>query len=212
MKRSFLVLVLACLLALPACSAESRVSSVRDRAEKGDLRAEALLGEMYANGTDVTQSYPEAAKWWTKSAGGGYARAQYNLGVMYEHGQGVPKSDAQAAAWYSRAASQGLPEAQFNMGVMYEQGRGVQQSRAEAASWYRKAAEQGNPDAQFNLGSMYARDRQMADAYFWLSLVAKTGDHEAQQMRDSVGAVLGADKAADVRSRVNSWRPVAGPG
>lgn len=208
MKRTLLTLALVCLLSLPACTAESRVSTIRAKADQGDLRAEALMGEMYANGDDVKQNYGEAAKWWSKSAAGGFAQAQYNLGVLYERGQGVPRSDAEAAAWYARAARQGLAAAEYNMGVFSEKGRGVQQNLPEAIAWYRKAGEQGNADAQYNLGALYARERQPAEAYFWLSLVAKTGDHGAEQLRDQVAAQLAPAQADEVRRRVNSFRAV----
>ena len=208
MQRTVLTLTLVSLLSLAACTAESRVGTVREKASRGDARAEALMGEMYANGTDVPQDYGQAAVWWTKSAADGYPQAEYNLGVLYEHGQGVARSDARAAEWYGRAARQGLAAAQYNMGVFYEHGRGVQQNLPEAVAWYRKAGEQGNADAQFNLGALYARQGQAAEAYYWLSLAAKIGDHDAERMRDKMAGQLAPAQADDVRRRVNTFRAV----
>lgn len=206
MNSSLIPLALAILLILPGCSGEQRVSAIREKATHGDARAQGLMGEMYANGDDVQKNYGEAARWWRTSAEGGLAQAQYNLGVLYERGQGVPRSDAQAAEWYGRAARQGLAAAEFNLGVLYEHGRGVPANPAEAAAWYKKAGDQGHADAQFNLGAIYARQQRPADAYFWLSLVAKTGDHDAERLRDQMAARLPAAQADEIRHRADNWR------
>ena len=40
------------------------VSSLRQKAEKGDVRAQVELGLMYHEGKDVKRDFKEAAKWW----------------------------------------------------------------------------------------------------------------------------------------------------
>lgn len=212
MKYSRLVPILFCLMMLPSCTAESRASTIQQKAAQGDVHAEAVLGEMYAQGNDVPKDYALAAKWWSKSAAAGMAQAQYNLGVLYEHGQGVPQSDKTAAGWYSRAAQQGLAAAEYNIGVFYQYGRGGLGPSAEAAaSWYLKAAQQGHPDAQYNLGALYMRQHP-EEAYFWLSLVARNGDHQAEMMRDQVAKALSPAQVTQERRRVDDWRAVPAPG
>jgi TPR repeat protein len=208
MKQPLLALALAGVLLLPACSAETRVATIRERAEHGNARAEALMGEMYATGADVPRDDALAAKWYAKAAAAGLAQAQYNLGVLYERGQGLPKSDAQAASWYEKAAAHGLAAAQYNMGVFYEQGRGVHKDENAAAKWYQRAGAQGQTDAQYNLGALYAQRNKPAEAYFWFGLAAKSGDAEAARMRDKAGARLPAAEATAIERRVRAWRPV----
>ncbi len=211
MKPSLPALALACLMLLPACTASSRVDAIRGKAEQGDVHAQALMGEMYANGSDVKRDYGQAASWWSKAAAGGSAQAEYNLGVLYERGQGVQRSDAAAVRWYARAADQGLAAAEYNMGVFYEMGRGGEpRDLRQATVWYLKAAEKGYPDAQFNLGAIYARNQQPADAYFWLSIVARAGDRQAEVMRQDVGSHLPPAQTAEIMRKVDNWRPVAG--
>jgi TPR repeat protein len=209
MKRLMLTLCLLSALALPACTAESRVAAVRSHADTGDARAAGVMGEMYANGTDVNQDYNQAAAWWRKSAERGLPQAQYNLGVLYERGQGVPKSEVEARAWYQKAASQGLAAAEFNMGVYAQQGRGgVARDENAAISWYTKAAEQGNADAQYNLAALYAARQDNPDALYWLDVLAGTGDPEAARMRGKVAEHVSAAQAADANHRARAFRPV----
>lgn len=208
MKQLLLALGLSCVLLLPACSAETRVSTIRARAEQGDARAEALMGEMYATGKDVQKDDARAAGWYRKSAARGTPQAQYNLGVLYERGQGVPRSDAQAAVWYAKAAARGLAAAQYNMGVFHEQGRGVRKDAAESAKWYKRAAAQGHKDAQYNLGAFYAQRNDPAQAYYWFGLAAKAGDADAARLRDRAGARLPSGEATAIERRVRAWRPV----
>lgn len=208
MKQLLLWLGLACILLLPACSAETRVATIRGRAETGDIRAEALMGEIYATGNGVQKDDAQAVRWYERSATGGYAQAQYNLGVLYERGQGVPRNDARAAAWYEKAAAQGLAAAQYNIGVLYEQGRGLPRDLGEAAKWYQKAAAQGQPDAQYNLAVYYAQRNDAAKAYFWFGVAAKYGDAGAAQMRDRAGARLPPGETTAIERRIRVWRPV----
>jgi len=80
-------------------------------ADKGDSRAEFILGVMYANGQGVPQDLAAAANWYAKAADAGEAGAQYSLGVMYRDGQGVPQDADKAAYWFGRAANPDLAQA-----------------------------------------------------------------------------------------------------
>jgi uncharacterized protein len=116
-------------------------------AEQGLASAQFYLGVMYENGQGVPQDYPEAARWYLKSAKQGHDRAQNNLGKLYEDGQGVDQDHIIAVQWYQKAADQGLSAAQFNLAEMYENGRGVKPNTDQAQAWYRKAAAQGHKKA-----------------------------------------------------------------
>jgi len=74
-------------------------------AQRGNARAEALLGYMYANGLGTPQSYPLAVDLLEHSAERGNPTAQYFLGLMYDKGQGVIQDDVIAYKWLSLAAS-----------------------------------------------------------------------------------------------------------
>jgi uncharacterized protein len=74
-------------------------------AERGDPRAEAYLGFMYANGYGVPQNYIEAAAWLRAASERGDATAQFWLGLMYDKGQGVPQNYVEAYKWLDLAVA-----------------------------------------------------------------------------------------------------------
>ena len=125
------------------------VSETRTRAEEGNAKAEANLGNMYFHGP---QDYAEAVRWYRKAADQGDAEGQDGVAYMYLRGQGVPQDYTEALRWYRKATDQGYAKAQYNLGNMYYYGRGVPRDRAEAERWYHKAADQGDDYAQRALG------------------------------------------------------------
>ena len=76
-----------------------------DRAVQGDAEAQYNRGMYYT--MCKTKDYPEAAKWFRKSANQGFAEAQHKLGVLYDGGKGLPQDYSEAAKWYRKAADQG---------------------------------------------------------------------------------------------------------
>lgn len=73
-------------------------------AEKGNVIAQGLLGQMYLRGEGVTQDYQQALKWCRLAAIQGNVNAQANLGLMYGHGKGVNQDYHEAVKWYRLAA------------------------------------------------------------------------------------------------------------
>ena len=55
-------------------------------AEKGNAKAQYILGGMYSEGLGGAQDYKEAARWYRLAAEQGDAKAQYHLGVVYHFG------------------------------------------------------------------------------------------------------------------------------
>ena len=68
-------------------------------AKAGNVRAQAVLGWMYANGRGVQQSYAEAGKWWIKAAEGGDLKAARHAWNLYRNGEGVDRNPAIANQW-----------------------------------------------------------------------------------------------------------------
>lgn len=197
MKRCFLPFLW--LLALPvyadldrglAChksgDSDCALSEFRAEADKGNARAQFLLGVMYSMvGSGVKQDYIEAIKWFRLAADQKYADAQYELGKMYFNGDGVKQDYAETVKWHRLAADQGHAKAQLLLGSMYDNGRGVKQNSAEALKWYRLAADQGDSDAQFVLGLRYEFGQGVkqddTEALKWYRLAADQGDAESQR-------------------------------
>ena len=78
-------------------------------AERGNARAQAMIGFMYATGQGVPQSYDAAGYWYRLSAEQGDTTAQYLLGLAYDKGQGVPADEVAAYKWLNLAAA-GAPK------------------------------------------------------------------------------------------------------
>ena len=118
-------------------------AELRERAEKGDADAQALLGFNYYKGNSVDKDYEQAHKWFLKAAGQGNSFARLGLGTMYSAGLGVERDDAAAAYWYGEAAEEGHVGCQYRLGVMYHEGRGVEQCRIQAYKWLYLASVRG---------------------------------------------------------------------
>jgi uncharacterized protein len=74
-------------------------------AQRGDPRAQALLGFLYDNGLGRPQAYVAAAGLYIRAAEQGYPPAQYLLGLMYDKGHGVPQDVVLAYMWLDLSAA-----------------------------------------------------------------------------------------------------------
>jgi TPR repeat protein len=181
------------------------------KAEAGDAESQYELGLRYYHGTDVSQDYREAIKWYTKAAEQGHALSQLNLGMMYDEGKGVPQDYKEAAKWYTKAAEQGLAPAQSNLGLMYAEGQGVPQDYIKAVQWYTKAAKQGYAKAQYNLGAMYANGygvpEDYIEAYKWINLSAAQGEELAVKIRDILRKQMSPSQIAEAQRLSREFKP-----
>ncbi len=80
-------------------------------AEKGDVKAQYILGYMHENGHVATQDFALAAKWYRMAAEQGDAISEISLGLLYEHGKGVAKDFVEAVKLYRSAADRGSARA-----------------------------------------------------------------------------------------------------
>jgi TPR repeat protein len=74
-------------------------------AERGDARAQTLLGLAYATGRGVPQYFSAAVYWYQRAAEQGNPNAQYLLGLAYDKGQGVAQDKIIAEKWLNLAAA-----------------------------------------------------------------------------------------------------------
>ena len=150
----------------------------RSAAQRGDVRAQYMLGLMHENGQGVPANNTNAMKWYRMAAERGHAKSQYNLGVMHERGMDLPSTQsssdvvgaslgvaiapahtahrlglsyAAAAKWYGMAANQGLVAAQYSLGLMYASGGGVPENYIGAYLWWTVAKAYGNEQAATKL-------------------------------------------------------------
>jgi TPR repeat protein len=140
--RRFLVILLIILLSA-ANTLGDEFEDLLNKAQMGDVSAQAALGSLYHHGKGVAQNLDLAKFWWEKAAEQGHTVAQFNLGLMYYKGQGVRQNFEQSVYWWHEAAVRGHAVSQFNLGLMFLNGKGTAQSHQLAYVWTSLAAAQG---------------------------------------------------------------------
>ena len=124
---------------------------IRPLAERGEARAQFMLGFLYSEGKGVPQDHQQARQWYEKAAVQGSSGAQLNLGTLYWNGywngEGGPKDYQMALFWFRQAADQGESIAQMKLGMLHEHGPGVTQDYIEAHKWYNLSAARGEKQA-----------------------------------------------------------------
>jgi TPR repeat protein len=80
---------------------------LRPLAERGDVRAQYLIGFEYEGGMGVSQDNIEAAKWYRRAADTGHDIAQWHIGIMYWDGRGLSRDLVSAYMWLDLAAMRG---------------------------------------------------------------------------------------------------------
>lgn len=122
---------------------------VQPLAQRGNARAQAMLGFMYLSGVGIAQNYQQSFQWLKLAAEQGEPTAYYNLAVMYYRGVGTAQNYQEAMMWYLKATEQGNDQdkAQFNIGYLYEYGLGVKRNLKLAKAWYKKSCDIGNISA-----------------------------------------------------------------
>ena len=140
-------------------------AQLEQKANSGDVDAQADLGKAYALGKGVEKDYVVARGWLLKAGAKGRADAQVILGYIYRDGLGIDKDLVQAVKWFRAAAEQGLATAQTNLAMLYKNGQGVAQNDHEALNWFLKAADQGDVYAQTNIGLIYEAGQGVPQDY-----------------------------------------------
>lgn len=110
LARSLAVGIILALAMTSFASADTLLAGANARriiplAERGNARAQTILGFMHATGQGVPQSYDAASYWYRLAAEQGDTTAQFLLGLAYDKGQGVPLNVVAAYKWLNLAAA-----------------------------------------------------------------------------------------------------------
>jgi len=186
-------------------------------AEQGYLQAQKTLGAMYYGGEGIPRDYSRSAHWYGKAAAQGDAAAQYQIGVMHYSRQGTGADPGQAKEWMAKAAAQGHELAKKALAGL-NSGRGLVLDAAEkpgAAKSVKidqavlEAAERGDAASQLKLGRMYKNaegaPKDPVMAYFWFTVAAANGSHEATKERDAIGITLTPGQRSEGFNKAYSW-------
>jgi uncharacterized protein len=161
--------------------AKSRFGKLLSQAERGNPRAQLLVGEAYKNGEGTPPDTVESLRWISRAANSGEPIAQFEMGLSYL--SGTERDTQRAFAWYLRAATAGMPAAINAVGSMYFGGVGVRRDEQEAVRWFQRGAQLGYSPAEANLGYVYSTGQGVAAspklALKWLKKAAKQHDSQA---------------------------------
>jgi TPR repeat protein len=148
-------LTLALLLLAPGARAESLYSGMeevvaqaraltpetlpplRSAAAGGDLKAQLVLGFVYAEGgAGLAADDAAAARQFESAGAGGEVLGQVMIATLYLEGRGVVMNGDQAMTWYRKAAEQGNPEAFYALGRLRASGAAeISADAIEAYKW-----------------------------------------------------------------------------
>lgn len=144
--------------------AKEELSSLRAKAEAGDVQAQVTLGMAYQQGCPgAAHDRDESLKWYRLAANQGNSIAANQIGVFYDPAEnftGIRGHDlTQAIAWYRKAADLGDLVGQYNLAFTLRQaGRD-----SDAIEAYRKAVENGSSVAAAGLADLYDQGRVLPD-------------------------------------------------
>ena len=132
----------------------------RERALKGNDKAQLSLALCYTMGQGVARDLAKAAAWFARSARQGNVEALTQLALCYRYGEGVAASNQTSMRLLASAAARGGRDAQEELGLSLLDGSYGQPPNASAAArMLRTAAAQGSKRAATRLGLAYAEDR-----------------------------------------------------
>lgn len=124
-------------------------------ADKGEAKAQNIIGFMYLMGKGIPKDCEKAKFWLMSSAELGNADAMFHLADAYYQGINGFKPDLKnALKWYEASAAAGHSEAQHDLAVICTTMR--RPDFKKAATLFAKAADQGEKDSIYQLGILYA--------------------------------------------------------
>jgi uncharacterized protein len=193
---------------------EGAIVWLRRAADQGDAKAQAELGDVFADEKLGHIDYAQAVLWYRKAADQGLREGEYGLGARYLLGQGVPQDLEEARRWQTKAADQGHPYAQFLLATMFQSGQGGPVDAAAAAKYYELAANYGLPRAQYRLGLLLASDRtngtSLVSAYKWFVL-AQDWVKESNTTLQELRKLLTPAQLTQAEHEIDEWRAAHPP-
>lgn len=179
-------------------------------ASHGSIKAEVMLGTMYAEGVGVTKDNQQAMVWFRKAAERNDADAQNMMGYLFINGNGVIQDYKQALFWYHKSADSGNAEGQFRLGSMYMAGLGVNKDENAAVELWKKSAENGNANACLMMGAIYfdgsyGVTQDYIEAYKWFNIASANGAPFAAAQRNITKKKLSPEQIQIAQQRASDW-------
>lgn len=166
-------------------AADGATKELIAKAEKGDVRAQIELYDLFATGLGgLLEDAKRGSVWLRKAAETGNAEAQTKLGLYYSENFGGERSGIEAGKWFEKAVAQNyLPAFTAYANLLKIQTEDTKQDHAAAQKWLVKAAELGDAEAQLNAGTSfltgYGIPKNRSEGIRWLTAAAEQGNTSA---------------------------------
>lgn len=193
---------------------EARVE-LSPEAEKGDVQAQAYMGEMYLAGWGGGRDELKAREYITYAAEEGRVlRSVYQLGLMYLSGNLVAKDETKGVDLIQKAAQGGHAAAQTRLGIWLHRGQyGYAKDQAAALAWFKAAAQQKDAGGMNWLGHYHEQGLAGAakDYLFALDSYRKAAELKNADASLSVGRIYlnGLGVQVDTREGLKWYRRAA---
>jgi TPR repeat protein len=132
-----------------------KISSLVEKAKRGDTQAQLELADNYLDGEFVEQNKEEAMKWYTEAAKRGDCQAQLELAGIYEDREDTVENIKLSLYWYKKASDSGFAPAQYSLASLYEEGKIVTKDISHAIDLYKSAGSKDNIDSINRLAKIY---------------------------------------------------------
>lgn len=102
----------------------AELETLETKAQSGDKKAQASLGDRYYAGDGVPKDLVKALAWYARAAASGHPGAQASLGHMLLKGEAVPRNELAAYTWFEKAAAAGNAQAKKMLASREKQRQG----------------------------------------------------------------------------------------
>ncbi|HTV79563.1 MAG TPA: tetratricopeptide repeat protein [Steroidobacteraceae bacterium] len=157
----------------------------RPLADRGNAKAQSLVGQMYEQGFGTVRDPDRASRWYRKAAVQGDTAAELALGSLYLIGKAVPKDVPEGVRWIEKAAEGGNVQAMTSLAFLYRGGGPVAPDALQEWRWALKAARKGDATSRYTVCSVYlagqlGQPQNPSQAYRWCRLAAAQGIFDAE--------------------------------
>lgn len=152
----------------------------------GDMKATAILSQMYRHADGVSKDEEKAASLEEMLQRKATEKTWFQLGGIFSSSSRSPERMKFAVSCFEKAAAGGLVAAQTELYLRYKNGIGVEKNELTAVKWLTMAAEQNDADAAYVLATLYADgegvNKSNGQAAKWFERAAKNGSAQAMRI------------------------------
>ena len=169
---------------LPLADRDGVAEELKLLAQRGDTRAQYLMGLLYRDGPLLIPDSRRTKHWLVQADKQNLPEAQYALGKLLLSDDPEVRDPDEGIRWLKEAAAQGNSWAAYWLGKEYLTGEVLTKDTAKAVDWFTQSAEADNQYAQYMLGKLYLTGQGMThdqtQAMNWFSRSAAQGNQYAQ--------------------------------